>query len=268
MGGQGRDGGLMSTPTRHVLRPRRGVERRVLIGYDPRARRGTDIGAIRRVAWRDYVPITPDGRGLPSRPLIAEAVDALLAARSAPGPGPIVAFDPERHILLRDQAHKRRIHADSEFDEYLAAVSAEQYLPGEPTRMRVFRVRIPEWPGVPRSPLALVFSLGGDGGGMWWDRVRWTGVHWAVERDFWTERATSVIARRMVPNTDMPDRLTRQTEELEMSVSGNPALVSEAVLALRDWPHQGVSRWTALRAEHTLSKQRGYVTSVIAEPSE
>ena len=207
MGGQGRDGGLMSTKTRYVLRPRRGVERRVLVGYDPRSRQGTDIGAIRRIARRSYLPVTPHGRGLPARPRIADAVDALLAARSTPGPAPIVAFDPERHILLRDQAHKRRIHTDAEFDEYLAAVSAEQYLPGEPTRMRMFRVRIPGWPGVPRSPLALVFSLGGDGGGVWWDRMRWTGVHWAVERGPWTERATSAIARRMVPNTDMPDRL-------------------------------------------------------------
>ena len=51
-----------------------------------------------------------------------------------------------------------------------------------------------------------------------------------------------------------------------MSVSGNPALVSEAVLALRGWPDPAGSRWSVLRAEHTLSKQRGYVTSVTAEP--
>ena len=62
-------------------------------------------------------------------------------------------------------------------------------------------------------------------------------------------------------------RFARQTEEVQMSVPGNPALVSEAVLALRDWPHAGVSRWTALRATHTLSKSRGYVTSVTAEPA-
>ena len=63
-------------------------------------------------------------------------------------------------------------------------------------------------------------------------------------------------------------RFARQTEEIEMSVPGNPALVSEVVLALRDWPQPGVSRWTVLRAEHALSKQRGYVTSVTAEPAE
>ena len=63
-------------------------------------------------------------------------------------------------------------------------------------------------------------------------------------------------------------RFARQTEEVEMSVSGNPAVVSEAVLALRDWPHAGRSRWTVLRAEHALSAERGYITSVTAEPAE
>ena len=63
-------------------------------------------------------------------------------------------------------------------------------------------------------------------------------------------------------------RLTRQTRELELSVSGNPLLVSEAVVALRQWPTPEGSRWTILRAEHTLSKARGYTTSITAEPVE
>ena len=63
-------------------------------------------------------------------------------------------------------------------------------------------------------------------------------------------------------------RFARQTEELGLSVSGNPALVSEAVLVMRGWPHPTGSRWTVLRAQHTLSKQRGYVTNVVAEPAE
>ena len=62
-------------------------------------------------------------------------------------------------------------------------------------------------------------------------------------------------------------RFTRQTEELSMSVSGNPALVSEAVLVMRGWPDAGTRRWTVLRAEHTLSKQRGFVTNLAAEPA-
>ena len=61
-------------------------------------------------------------------------------------------------------------------------------------------------------------------------------------------------------------RFARQTRELTMSMPGNPALVAEGVLLLRDWPDDGDSRWSIQRAEHTLTKQRGYVTSVTAEP--
>jgi len=61
-------------------------------------------------------------------------------------------------------------------------------------------------------------------------------------------------------------RFARQTRELTMSMPGNPALVSEGVLLLRGWPDDDDSRWSIQRAEHTLSKQRGYVTSVTAEP--
>ena len=63
-------------------------------------------------------------------------------------------------------------------------------------------------------------------------------------------------------------RLARQTRELAVSTPGNPALVSEAVVVMRDWPNASGSRWAVLRAEHTLSKQRGYITSVTAEPAE
>ena len=63
-------------------------------------------------------------------------------------------------------------------------------------------------------------------------------------------------------------RFARQVEELEMSVPGNPALVSEAVLSLRGWPDSAGSRWTVLRAAHTLSKARGYVTDITAEPAD
>lgn len=61
-------------------------------------------------------------------------------------------------------------------------------------------------------------------------------------------------------------RLSRQTKELELQVPGNPLLVSEAVIALDQWPTAVGSRWTVLRAEHSLSKGRGYVTNVTAEP--
>ena len=63
-------------------------------------------------------------------------------------------------------------------------------------------------------------------------------------------------------------RFARQTRELAMSASGNPILGSETVIVLHQWPDVAGSRWTVLRAEHTLSKQRGYVTNVTAEPAE
>ena len=52
-----------------------------------------------------------------------------------------------------------------------------------------------------------------------------------------------------------------------MSVSGNPALVSEAVLALRGCgPIRPKVDGPCCARSTTLSKQRGYVTSVTAEP--
>ena len=63
-------------------------------------------------------------------------------------------------------------------------------------------------------------------------------------------------------------RLSRQTKDLDMVVPGNPRLVSEVVIALDQWPTAERSRWTVLRAEHSLSKSRGYVTSFTAEPLE
>ena len=61
-------------------------------------------------------------------------------------------------------------------------------------------------------------------------------------------------------------RLARQTSTLEVSVLGSPAVVSEAVVVMTEWPIAG-SRWTVQRAKHTVSKIRGYVTTVTAEPA-
>lgn len=61
-------------------------------------------------------------------------------------------------------------------------------------------------------------------------------------------------------------RYARQTREVDLTVPGDPRLVSEVVLELEDWPEQGIGRWTILRADHNLSKGRGYTTRVTAEP--
>ena len=73
------------------------------------------------------------------------------------------------------------------------------------------------------------------------------------------EQAEAAAAARLA-------RFSRQTRELRMTVVGDPRLVSEGVVSLVDWPEAAASRWTILRAEHTVSKQRGYVTTVSAEP--
>lgn len=118
------------------------------------------------------------------------------------------SYDPERHILLRDQAHQRRIHEEGEFAEYLRRVaepSDDLQVPG--SRMTIFDVVVPDWPPAPRSPLQIIF--GGDD--PFADKP-WRGVQPAVERDWWTDRATFRIARRMVPpERDFdPERLAYQ----------------------------------------------------------
>ena len=118
------------------------------------------------------------------------------------------SYDPKRHILLRDQAHQRRIHTDAEFAEYLRRVAEPCDDLQEPgSRMTVFDVVVPDWPLAPRSPLAIIF--GGDDPFV--DKP-WRGVQPAVERDWWTDRATMRIARRMVPNDRNfdPERLSYQ----------------------------------------------------------
>lgn len=59
-------------------------------------------------------------------------------------------------------------------------------------------------------------------------------------------------------------RLGRQEQQLEMTVEGEPRIVSESVIELEDWPVEGTSRWTVLRAEHSI-RNRGYTTSLNAE---
>ena len=135
------------------------------------------------------------------------------------------SYDPERHILLRDQAHKRRIHEDGEFAEYLRLVAAAAYRPDDAhARMTVFDVIVPEWPPAPRSPLQILF--GGDDP---FADMPWRGRQPAVERDWWTERETSAIARALVPNErDFdPDRLAYQWQVPVFDPAGH-------VIA-RDW---------------------------------
>ena len=62
-------------------------------------------------------------------------------------------------------------------------------------------------------------------------------------------------------------RFARQKEEVELSVPGRPEVVSETVVQLIGWPTAGTSRWTVLRAEHTLGPRQGFISSIVAEPA-
>ncbi len=111
-------------------------------------------------------------------------------------------YDPERHLLLSDQAHKRRIHERAEFGEFVRRVKAAQYNPHDPdARMRVFEVLVPDWPPAPRSPLQIIF--GGDDP---FAGKPWKGKQLAVERDWWSERETFRIAVDMVPHEELDDQ--------------------------------------------------------------
>ena len=126
----------------------------------------------------------------------------------------MIQFDPENHLLLMDEAHKRRIFEDPELAEFMRRVREEPYYAGSrnpAARMEVFDVEIPDWPPVPRSPLQMMFGIGGDATDPFAEKP-WEGVHPAVKLDFWEKRAVRALAQEMVPlDEDLtPYRLSYQ----------------------------------------------------------
>ena len=70
----------------------------------------------------------------------------------------MTAYDPEQHLLLRDVAHRRCIHQDREFSAFVQRVAEAGY--------ELFKVEVPDWPPVMRTPLPIiVFGISIDGGG-------------------------------------------------------------------------------------------------------
>ena len=111
-------------------------------------------------------------------------------------------YDPEKHILLCDVAHERRIDSKTdEYQEYIENVRNYSYrVADNDARMKLFKVKLPEWPPVKRTPLQLLFGIGADGQPLGpFAKKPWTGLQWAVDRNFWTQKATFVIAKKMVP---------------------------------------------------------------------
>ena len=148
-------------------------------------------------------------------------------------------FDQEKHILLHDQAHRRRIPPDSEeFKEYADQVAEE---------LTVFNVEIPDWPPVPRTPLAMIFTIGGGSGdgGPFGDQP-WTGVQPAVERSFHNNNLTYRLARDMAPDT-----FTQERQSYEWQI---PVFDPAKHVVIRSWlDNAGVDIvyfWTTFRKEH------------------
>ena len=112
----------------------------------------------------------------------------------------IPTYDPEQHILLRDEAHKRCIWREREFAQFVGEVQ-EQGMP-------VFTVMCPDWPPVKRTPLPIiVFSIGGSGGSSMGGPtadMTWEGQLAAVSRDWENERKVRGIAREMAPDRMSP----------------------------------------------------------------
>ena len=108
-------------------------------------------------------------------------------------------YDDKKHILLCDEAHRRRIDPlanDGEFKDFIQNVIEYPYDPQDSSaRMVPFEVELPEWPPIERTPLALIF--GGDGGPF--KDIPWVGKKLVVDRNFWTRRALGNVARSMVP---------------------------------------------------------------------
>ena len=115
----------------------------------------------------------------------------------------MIQFNPVKHVLLRDIAHRRRIHEDEEFEVFLDKVEA--------TGIAMHEVVIPDWPPVPRTPLQVLFSVGGEGKAPFEDKP-WTGTQLVIKSNFWDENRVFKIAKEMAPDTFEPKRLAYQWE--------------------------------------------------------
>lgn len=104
------------------------------------------------------------------------------------------AYDKERHILLRDMAHKRCIHTDEEYAEFRKGI--------QDAGIKVFAVSIPDWPPAAKSKLVLIF-----GGSNPFDGQYWTGVQDACYNEPLNRRIVSKISSGLVPDLDEQERL-------------------------------------------------------------
>ena len=96
----------------------------------------------------------------------------------------MTTFDQDKHILLRDQAHKRRLTPE-EYPAFEAALIEEG--------VSIMTVECPEWPPVPKSLLVLMF-----GGDAPFEGEHWTGEQPAIDAsDYLARRTVTKIGREM-----------------------------------------------------------------------
>ena len=122
-------------------------------------------------------------------------------------------YDRERHILLRDEAHRRCIHQEREVAEYVKRARKAGH--------EVITVDCPDWPPVKRTPLPIiVFGISVDGSGSGGSSMggptadmTWEGEQLAVAcnrgdgrtyQDYLIEREIRDIARDMAPSRFEP----------------------------------------------------------------
>ena len=77
----------------------------------------------------------------------------------------MVAYNKDIHMLLRDRAHKSRIHTDTELSEYFGRV--------RDAGVEIIDVNVPDWPPASKSRLQI-------GGGNPFEGQFWTGVQPAI----------------------------------------------------------------------------------------
>ena len=106
----------------------------------------------------------------------------------------MTSYDENKHLLLRDVAHKRRLTPE-EYPEFEAALIREG--------IAIMTVECPEWPPVEKSRLFLLF---GDGDP--WEGQYWMGHQPAIEAsDYLARRTVTKTAREMAGPALAPKRL-------------------------------------------------------------
>lgn len=190
--------------------------------------------------WVEAAEIVAASRGLSLRP----GDEPKPPDRSKPVP-----YDADEHLLLRDEAHQCRIYRAEEFDTFLSAVRS--------AGLELFQVICPEWPPVPRSPLAMLMSTGGGAAAGPFDGKPWVGTHWAVEQCRESRKVTLRIGREIVP-------LARENDHDRVAYAWQVRCFNPGVhVPLREWcAVNGLDIADVLNSYHARGLDDAIVTTV------